>query len=122
MRSPRKRTWFCSTSMVAPRRVVREAGLLELYHGIGQGSPPTLCDYSQDQRSHRCLSTSRRPHEEYLANGINSTISLQLETLAHLFLHCRSIELLVDFQQLDGVHKDNSESRLSGRRIADELS
>src|SRR6266851_6128096 len=30
MRSPRKRTWFCSTSMVAPRREVSDAGLFEL--------------------------------------------------------------------------------------------
>lgn len=30
MRSPRKRTWFCSTSMVAPSREVKEAGLFEL--------------------------------------------------------------------------------------------
>jgi hypothetical protein len=30
MRSPRNRTWFCSTSIVAPRRDVRDAGLFEL--------------------------------------------------------------------------------------------
>ena len=30
IKSPRKRTWFCSTSIVAPKRDVREAGLFEL--------------------------------------------------------------------------------------------
>lgn len=36
MRSPRKRTWFCSTSIVAPRREVSEAGLLELHASRGE--------------------------------------------------------------------------------------
>jgi len=45
MRSPRKRTWFCSTSMVAPRREVSDAGLFELQAYVLSGqrrglSPP----------------------------------------------------------------------------------
>lgn len=36
MRSPRKRTWFCSTSIVAPSLDVRDAGLFELVAIGGQ--------------------------------------------------------------------------------------
>ena len=66
-RSPKKRTWFCSTSIVAPSRAVKEAGLFELtefqsLHWLTL----TARQSSQDKRPHRRLSTSRRAHKEDL--------------------------------------------------------
>lgn len=67
MRSPRKRTWFCSTSIVAPRRAVKEAGLFEL----GQIEAGILGERRvgdrQDEGAHRGFPTSRRTHEQDLA-------------------------------------------------------
>jgi hypothetical protein len=37
IRSPRKRTWFCSAPMAAPRCEVREAGLFELWSVLAIG-------------------------------------------------------------------------------------
>ena len=103
MRSPRNRTWFCSTSMVAPRRDVSEAGLFELHYSLNRVVPTSAqrAD-AQDEGAHRGFPAPRRTHEKNLGYDV-SEIGARIEALC-----APSSSFLWTFRQRDQVRRPQS--------------